>query len=91
MGDLSIRWEVSIKVDIKENWFQGGGRLNWLRMTNRLLINHTESYKSLLPLLVLMELAGWSTLLPYLDEEKLEQLSNLRTLRFPKLLWKPGK
>jgi hypothetical protein len=68
MGDLSIGWEDSIKVD----WFQDGGRLNWFRITNRLLISYTESYTNLLPLFILLELAGWSTLLPCLAEERLE-------------------
>jgi hypothetical protein len=74
MGDLSIRWEDSIKVDIKEDGFQDVGRLN------------SESYTNLLSLFSLLELTCWSTLLPFLDEEKLWQLSNLRTPQVPQTI-----
>jgi hypothetical protein len=71
MEDQSIRWEDSIEVDIKEDWFKDIGRLIWLRITSRLLVNHTESFTNLLSLFSLLEPAGQSSLLSYFDEVEL--------------------
>jgi hypothetical protein len=71
MEDLSIRCEDIIKVDIKKYGFQDIGRLIWLRVTSRLLINHTESFTNLVSLFSLLEPTGWSSLLSCFDEVEL--------------------